>query len=101
MAKMQDITKNQTQDVVNSPAPVTINWKSSSEENQSILNNTVQTHQRKTCVEKVKSSPRSRSSSGDSKGMLSPKSYPELKQRSAFHSVHNVFALSLASCFLI
>ena len=87
-AKMQDITKNQTQDVVNSTAPVTINWKSSSEENQNILNNIVQTHQRKTSVEKVKSSPRSRSSSGDSQGMLSPKSYPELKQRSAFHSVH-------------
>lgn len=87
-AKMQDITKNQTQDVINSPTPVTINRKSSSEENQNILNNPVQTHQRKTSSEKMKSSPRSRSSSGDSQGILSPKSYQELKQRSAFHSVH-------------
>lgn len=48
----------------------------------------MQTHQRKTSSEKMKSSPRSRSSSGDSQGILSPKSYQELKQRSAFHSVH-------------
>lgn len=89
MVKMQDITKNQTQDVVHSPASVTINKKNSSEENQNIANNPVQTHQRKNSCEKVKSSPRSRSSSGDSQGMVSPKSYPELKQKSAFHSVHN------------
>lgn len=85
---------------VNTPIQISINKKMSTEDspNNCTGQSPLQHNQRKSSLDKIHCSPRSRNSSGDNQttcimspkqGLVSPKSYPELKQRSAFHSLQS------------